>query len=344
MRHSSAAIALAAIVFVAGCTSESTAPAQLMLKPSFLSATAGCTFTTLGTTMRLDADCTTSTSIMIPDGFTLDGAHHTITAVDPGNGFFFQSAILRNEGASAHVIFVDIRAAELGITCKAGNYRLRGILFDGASGSITNSSVVGVNRGPSGCDEGNAIEVRNVGANATISTVEIAHNTVSDYQKGGIVCNGAVNCNVHHNDVGASATQSNLAANSVQYGFGATGNMFSNKVAGNSWCGNSEWGASAVLLFQPSAGLVVESNRIDGNSDVGIWAIGDGMVIAKNTVADVGDDCSAQLEDYGIVDDGAQYPLASNTLVKNQVSGFSVPYDPTSLGGKNKVKKVRPSP
>jgi hypothetical protein len=32
--------------------------------------------------MRLDANCTTDETLFIPDGFTLDGRGHTITAVD----------------------------------------------------------------------------------------------------------------------------------------------------------------------------------------------------------------------------------------------------------------------
>ena len=42
-----------------------------------------CTFTTAGTTMTLDADCTTDATIPIPDGYTLDGAGLTIVANDP---------------------------------------------------------------------------------------------------------------------------------------------------------------------------------------------------------------------------------------------------------------------
>ena len=42
-------------------------------------ATTTCTFTTVGTTMTLDADCTTDATILIPNSFTLNGAGNTIT-------------------------------------------------------------------------------------------------------------------------------------------------------------------------------------------------------------------------------------------------------------------------
>ncbi|HUG26967.1 MAG TPA: right-handed parallel beta-helix repeat-containing protein [Gemmatimonadales bacterium] len=329
----------------AGCATDTTAPAiqPAATRPSLAFSASPCTFTIDGTTMRLDADCSTSTTITIPNGFTLDGAGYTITAVNPVSGAFL-GGVVKNADATAHVTKVNIRTDGL-IGCKGGDERLRGILLEGASGSITHSSVVGINRGASGCQEGNAIEVRNApfdGTHPNTVSVEIAHNTVADYQKTGIVCNGDANCSIHHNDVGASATQANLAANSVQLGFGATGDLTLNKIAGNSWCINTSAAATAVLLYLPSSGVVVESNRIDGNSDVGIYAYGDGMVIAKNRVADVGADCSVY--DVGIGDYGSNYPLSSNSLVKNSVSGFDEPYDPASPGGKNKVKSAQPLP
>lgn len=340
MRRSAFSFVLVAMT--AACVQDATAPTPVF-EPWLAFSPAPCTFTTVGTTMRLDADCSTSTTIMIPDGFTLDGGHHTITAVDPGVGSPFQGGVLRNAGTTAHVVFVDVRAQGLAVSCKAGNARLRGILFDGASGSIMHSSVIGVHQAGSGCQEGNAVEVRNFDG-APTAVVEIAHNTIDAYQKTGIVCNGDAICDIHHNDVGASATQAALAANAVQFGFGATGNLSLNRIAGNSWCQPSDWAATAVLLYDTGPGLVVQSNRIAGNSDVGIYAFSDGATIAKNFVSDVGPDCNAFGYDYGIGDWGTSYPSASNSLTKNQVSGFDTPYDPASPGGKNKVKKAHPAP
>ena len=53
-------------------------------------------------TLTLAADCTTDTTILIPNGFTLDGAGHTITAVDP-SGDHFKGAVVANGGATAQV-------------------------------------------------------------------------------------------------------------------------------------------------------------------------------------------------------------------------------------------------
>ena len=61
-----------------------------------------CTFTTSDTTMTLDADCTTDTTIKVPNGFTLDGNAHKITAVDPAAGAF-AGAVVENDGAAMNV-------------------------------------------------------------------------------------------------------------------------------------------------------------------------------------------------------------------------------------------------
>ena len=313
---------------------DPTTPGNRPLRSETLSAAAvavPCTFLESGTTMRLTASCATTSSIVIPEGFTLDGGGYTIAGVDPAGGHF-TGGVLTNGGVTANVTSVVVTVIGLQDICDAGVDRLRGIYFAGASGSITHSTVTGINQGPSGCQEGNAIEVRNFGESAQTSVVEIAHNSVIDYQKTGIVCNGASVCSVHNNTVGASATQANLAANSVQYGFGSTGSLDNNSITGNSWQVDPYWDATAVLVYQ-SNGVRVTSNRIDGNSDVGIDAEADNLLIDKNKLTDTGAD--------GAYDIGIGNYGNDNAITKNSVSGFSTPYEGVT-GGKNRVKKPSP--
>lgn len=289
-----------------------------------------CTFTVVGTTMFLDADCTTDTTILIPDSYTLDGNGYTITAVDPVGGHFL-GAVVANGGTTAHVTNLTVTASGLANVCDAGNDRLRGIMFDSASGSITNNTVTGINQGSSGCQEGNGIEVRNLpfdGTHPNTQTVEIAHNTISAYQKTGIVTNGDVTADIHHNAVGASATQADLAANSIQLGFGATGSVMHNNVDGNQWLGASDFVATAILIYQAD-GVNVSKNNIGGNADVGIYAFGNGGTYDNNRVFDDGPD--GPHGDYGIGDWGI-----GNAVTNNKVSGYDTPYDGV-IGGKNKV-------
>ena len=107
-------------------------------------ATTTCTFTTSGTTMTLDADCTTDATILVPDGFTLNGAGRTITAEDPPLDHF-RGAVVANGGSTAHVKNLTITTSGLANVCDGGADRLRGIMFDVASGSITHNAVLNIN-------------------------------------------------------------------------------------------------------------------------------------------------------------------------------------------------------
>jgi hypothetical protein len=300
-------------------------------------AASTCTFTTVGTTMTLNADCTTDTTILVPDGYTLDGDGNTITAIDPAGGHFL-GAVVKNGGAEAHVTDLTVTASGLANVCDSAgppDNRLRGILFDGAAGTITKNVVTNVNQGASGCQEGNAIEVRNApfdGTHPGTLQVEIAHNVVENYQKTGIVANGDVDVDIHHNTVGASATQENLAPNSIQIGFGALGSVTHNHVDGNQWKGGSGWASTAVLIYLASPGVVVSQNNIGGNSDVGVYVVGDGAAINNNRVFDYGGDHPNSDDDTGIAINGN-----GNVVTNNKVRGFDVPYYGLDDLGSNKV-------
>lgn len=307
---------------------------MLAFNQSTASATTDCTFTISGTVMNLDSDCTTDQTIFVPDGWTLDGNGKTITAVDPPAGSFL-GAVIKNEGAVANVKNLSITTDSLANSCKPAapvDNRLRGILFDGASGSITHNTVLNINKGPSGCQEGNAIEVRNApfdGTHPDTRKVEISHNKISAYQKTGIVANGDVEALIKHNHIAASATQENLAANSIQLGFGAIGTVTQNIIEGNQWMGTSDFAATAILVFDARGD--VSKNNIRGNSDIGIYIFGNGVTVNNNKVFDIGADHANSGYDIGIVNVGN-----NNSITNNKVMGFEEPYYGV-LGGKNKV-------
>lgn len=315
---------LLALALAACGTNESLEGANLGLTAS------GCTFVDDGTVMTLTADCTTDTTILVPDGYTLDGAGFTITAVDPV-GDHFRGAVVANEGATAHVRNVTITADGLANACDALDDRLRGIRLDHASGSVVATQVTALHQEGSGCQEGNAIEVSNYDA-PTVS-VEIAQNVVTDFMKTGILVTGNVDANVHHNTVYASANQADLAANSIQISYGAGGVVTQNEVYGNQWCTGSNWAATAILVDQPAPGLVVSKNNVRGNADVGIYFFGGDGVIDNNRVFEDAAiaDCNPHGYDYGIGDWGTD-----NTVTNNKVRGYDTPYDGVD-GGANKT-------
>lgn len=218
------------------------------------------------TTIRLTADCTTDQTLLIPDGWTLDGDGYTITAVDPAGGHFL-GAVVRNGGTSAHVTDLTVTADGLANVCDEGNDRLRGILFDGASGSITNNVVTNVNQGASGCQEGTAIEVRNEPFETTGPdlAVTIDGNVANGYIKNGITANGSVAATITNNSVtGSGPVGVPLAAqNGIQVGFGATAVVRFNTVSGNDYTPKS-FVACGLLLFQAD-GIRASANAYSGN-------------------------------------------------------------------------------
>lgn len=237
-----------------------------------------CTFTNAGTTMTLDADCTTDSSILIPEGFTLDGASHSITGVDPVGGHFV-GGVVQSAGTEAHVTNLQVSVSGLANTCDGGPARLRGILFDGASGSITNNVVTGINQGPSGCQEGNGIEVRNFGSFAGTIRVTIDGNTISDYQKTGIIVNGDTEGTITDNTVNGGGPVGYIARNGIQIGFGAKAMVKRNTVSGNSYTGSSAVSGGILVVGGPfydpaftafSTGDQIMQNTLS-NNDVGVY-------------------------------------------------------------------------
>lgn len=197
-------------------------------------ADTSCTFTVTGTGHVPRLGLLDRRPIVIPDGLTLDGAGHSITAFDPLGGHFKGGGVV-NGGTTANVEHLTILTHNLANVCDGGADRLRGVMFDGASGTIAHNAILGMNQGPSPCQEGNAIEVRNGpfdGTHRNTQHVRIFNNRIEDYQKTGIVANGDVYAEVVANHLSSSATQPNLAANGIRIGFGGAGAIRNNKSRG----------------------------------------------------------------------------------------------------------------
>lgn len=119
-----------------------------------------CTFTTTSKLKKLDAPCTTDTTILVPNGFFFDGGHHMITVVDPPGGAF-EGAVVKTAGASATINNVTLDASGLSAPgdphCAHGLHYVVGVLFDGAAGETRHHDIVGT-RHP--CYEFSGIEIR----------------------------------------------------------------------------------------------------------------------------------------------------------------------------------------
>jgi hypothetical protein len=230
-----------------------------------LTASAGdCSFSQSGNTITLLSDCTTDQTILVPNGKTLDGNSHQITAVDPVGGHFL-GAVVQNAGAAASVQNLTVSASNLSTSCDAGLDGLAGIRLDGAAGSIMHNTVTGLQQGASGdgCQEGDAIEVRNTNATGTPS-VTVTGNAVSRYQKTGILVTGQVSAVVSSNTVTGYGPVTFIAQNGVQISRGATARVGSNMIKNNYYSPKS-YTACGLIMYKAGGVLVEKTNTYSGN-------------------------------------------------------------------------------
>ena len=296
-----------------------------------------CTFTNQGSTMKLNGNCSTDSSIVIPNGKTLDGRGFTITGVDPA-GNHFHGAVVVNGGASASVKNLGVTVSGLIDACDAGADRLRGIMFEGASGSITSSTVSNINQGPSGCQEGNAIEVRNFGANLSTSRVNVSNNTITGYQKTGIVANGNVEVHASDNLVDGGGPVGYIARNGIQFGFGGSGSAMRNTVNGNSYSGTSTVSGGILVYGETGAfciGVQIVQNTISGN-DVGVFVSqleddSSPPLVATNTKVINNVISHASVTNGYIYQAGVSMAGNNDKIISNTISGAG--YDPATLPG-----------
>jgi hypothetical protein len=241
----------------------------------------------------------------------------------------------------ANVTNVTVTASGLLNVCDGGADRLRGVLFDGASGSITNVKALNINQGASGCQEGNAIEVRNFGTSATTNRVTIDGNTATGYQKTGIVANGDVDAAITNNIVDGLGPVGYIARNGIQIGFGGTGMIKRNQVAGNSYTGSSTVSGGILVAGGPGYGgdfcvnIQIDKNVVTGN-DVGVYisqyeADFSAPVSATN-IKVVNNVISNDALNNGYIYQAGVSDVGNNDkIIANTISGMG--YDPNTIFG-----------
>jgi len=291
--------------------------------------------------MTLTANCATDATILIPNGFTMDLNGKTITGVDPVGGHFL-GAVVKAGGATAEIENGTITVSGLFDFCDAGNDELRGVFFAGASGSISNLHVININQGLSMCQEGNAIEVRNFGDAAATSRVTVDSNTITGYQKTGVVANGNVDVTITDNTVTGRGPIPTNAANGIQIAYGATGMIKRNTVSDNSYTGPDNVSVGILLVGDKTfgdpfcVGVQIMQNTLR-NNDVGVFLYQvelDGSPASTATnVKVVGNNISSDGVHNGIPYQSGIADVGGNNdkIISNSISG--VGYDPNTLPG-----------
>jgi hypothetical protein len=232
----------------------------------------GCGFSTSNSTWTLNGDCTTNTTISVPNGFTLNGNGHTITAADPTGGVF-TGAVVSNGGAVMNVQNLTISGSSTAIdVCRDFN----GVAFLAASGSVSNVTLNYIGLPATGCQQGRAILVDAIGS-ATQQSVKIENNTVTDYNKNGIDVRGNVAAKIDGNTV-STLPSDQIIRNGIVVRTGAFAQVGGNTVSGNS---SSAYPQSATgLLVVDGATVTLNKGNTLTSNDVPMYI--DGSTVVGN--------------------------------------------------------------
>ena len=201
----------------------------------------------------------------------------------------------------------------------------------GATLKITKSTITDIRDNPAGgCQNGIGILV----GRAKLSTTghaEISDVTVTKYQKGGIVVDGAgSSASVKDNMVSFGLSPLNIAANGIQVGRGAQATVSDNKVTGNicsaapTVCGPDLTNlnlaqATGILLYGSGSGTIVKDNKVSQN-DIGIVVVncGDPFCLTPPSTP------SVEIKDNKVSSSGAAGILVQDenyTVSENKVTG-----------------------
>lgn len=197
---------------------------------------------------------------------------------------------------------------------------LIGILYENASGSITHNAVRSMSTpAVSGCQGGDAIVV--LTGSGQSSAVDIAANSVHDYQKNGITGDeDGTTVTIHDNTVTESAPATGAAPNGIQIGFGAAGKINGNTVSGNVWgpcvsVSNCSAAGTGILIYE-SDSVSVKYNSV-GTNQFGIAVEGNKAKIENNSVYN-------SLVPDGIVLMGNDNEATSNTITHSDQAAVAI--------------------
>ena len=184
---------------------------------------------------------------------------------------------------------------------------------DGAEAAIHDDTFTAIRNNPlDGCQKGVGIRVGRE-ALSTSGTATITDNTFSDYQKGGIVVDGAgSSATITHNTITGAGTTDAVAQNGIQISRNADATVSENTISGNSY---AEGGAAGILLYGGLGTVSISGNTLRDN-DYGIDAA---SVTPKGKVTISGNTVSGG--DRGITLGGPLGGTVETLVEKNTVSG-----------------------
>ena len=297
-------------------------------------APAGITVDATAKTWTFTQDVTTTTPLLVPDGYTVDGKDFTLFVGDPTPTTAFLGAALQNDVDADEFSVHDLTVDGTGTLIKnfvggTNSRNLFGIRFLKASGTVDDVTVKGILRIEGGGNDGVGIQIDNTGG-ATAQSIDIDDATVTGFQKSGITALGNADVTVTSSTIGSGL--STTPPNSISIQSGARADITGNTIGGVQSTQNGIYRLSTSVMAYEAGAVNVTDNIITG-SDAGIsFYKSTSGTATGNTIT--GPDSGLINPNTGLVQ--ATYGVYVSTMVatiaNNKVTGFGESYHARSGG------------
>jgi len=246
----------------------------------------GITVDTTAKTWTFTKDVATTTPLLVPDGYTVDGDDFTLFVGDPSTTTAFLGAALQNDVDADEFHVHDLTVDGTGTLIRnhpggSNNRNLFGIRFLKASGTVEDVTVKGILRTQGGDNDGVGIRADNTGGTAAQS-VTIDDSTVTGFQKGGIAATGNVTLTVTDSTIGSGL--SSTPPNSISVQSGASATITGNTIGGVQSTQNGVYRQSTSVLAYQAADITVSNNTVTGSDSALYFYDSTSAVATGNTI------------------------------------------------------------
>jgi len=215
----------------------------------------------------------------------------TLLGAGEGSTIIYSPSVLATKfttsGANKPIVYVN---NTIGVTLEqftvdgAGlgnaNYRMDGIAFNNAGGTVDHVTIIGIRETPlSGSQQGVALYAYN--ADSVSRTLIVSNNTISDFQKNGMTLNGAgLTVTVKDNTVTGAGPTGLIAQNGIQVSSGADGIVGPNNVVSNVSYTGPIYGSTGILVYN---NVDILKNTVN-EAQVAVYFIDGTSNISENTI------------------------------------------------------------
>ncbi|MEO2089967.1 MAG: right-handed parallel beta-helix repeat-containing protein, partial [Gemmataceae bacterium] len=178
---------------------------------------------------------------------------------------------------------VTVRGFTITGPATAGSGLTYGVVIDGGSATVRDNLITKIRNNPlDGVQTGVAVAVL---GDVSKTAAVIDGNTITDYQKGGVVVFGAdATATVSRNTIVGAGPTALIAQNGIQVSDGADGYIFENFISGNEYTGSD---AAAAGIYADTAGTVIVADNKVFENQTGLLLVNlEFVVVAGNRVFD----------------------------------------------------------